>query len=187
MELVAFSGYARSGKDTAADALLPLGFQRVAFADKLRECLYALNPTVKGLLDNHGNPIFIINTIKELIDSRGWDGYKESPWGPETRELLQRLGTEVGRNILGENIWVDATLNNLDPNGKYVVTDCRFVNEADAVRNRGGKIYRICRQGIGPANSHPSETSLDDYDFDGVIANTDIEYFRATVRGLVCA
>jgi hypothetical protein len=49
MELVAFSGYARSGKDTAADALLPLGFQRVAFADKLRECLYALNPTVKGL------------------------------------------------------------------------------------------------------------------------------------------
>lgn len=181
MELVAFSGYARSGKDTAADALLPLGFQRVAFADKLREALIALNPIV----DFESNVSVV--RVADVIREHGWNGYKETEFGPEVRELLQRLGTEVGRNVIGQNVWVDAALNNLDPSGKYVVTDCRFVNEADAVRNRGGKIYRITRPGNGPANNHPSETSLDDYLFDGVFFNdSTLEHFTEDIRRFVC-
>lgn len=182
MELVAFSGYARSGKDTAADALSGLGFQRVAFADKLRDFLYALNPIVMGFgtVENY--------RLRDIIDKYGWDGYKNTIHVREIRPLLQRLGTECGRDILGQNTWVNAALDNLDPDGKYVVTDCRFVNEADAVRDRGGKIYRIERKGVGPANDHPSETSLDGYLFDEWIFNDKgLAEFEANVRAAICA
>jgi hypothetical protein len=180
MELVAFSGYARTGKDEAARALVDIGFVRVAFADKLRDFLYALNPIVMGFgtVENR--------RLQDIIDAHGWDGYKETIYVKEIRPLLQRLGTECGRGILGENTWVNAALNNLDPDGKYVVTDARFVNEADAIRAAGGKIFRISRPGIGPANDHPSETSLDDYYFDGhVINDGSLGDFYSKVRSLV--
>lgn len=178
MELVAFSGYARAGKDEASKALADLGFQRVAFADKLRDFLYALNPivTIEGY---EGNETI---TVQMVIDRWGWNGYKETSYGPEIRRLLQRLGTEAGRQVMWDSIWIDAALDNLSGD-KYVVTDCRFPNEAEAVRSRGGKIYRIVRDGVGPANSHPSETSLDDYEFDGFIHNdSTVEAFHKSVR-----
>lgn len=161
MTLVGFSGYARSGKDTAA-SLLPT-YERVAFADIMRDFLYRLNPIITR--DNRD-----FNRLQKVIDEVGWDGYKNSPWGAEIRALMQRLGTECGRDLLGEDVWVNAALDNLST-GNYAVTDCRFLNEADAIRKRGGKIIRIERPGVGPANSHISETGLDNYDFDAVIVN----------------
>lgn len=163
--LVGFSGYARAGKDTAFSLLESQGYQRVAFADIMRSFLVALNPIVEcsGRVGSHIR-------VADVIEWHGWDGYKESVYGSEVRSLMQRLGTEAGRGLLGDNIWVDSALNNLT-DGKYAVTDCRFVNEAEAIRARGGKIIRINRPGVGPANSHPSETGLDNYTFDAVIEN----------------
>lgn len=184
MTLVAFSGYARSGKDEASKALAPLGFQRIAFADKLREFLVALNPVIVG--EEEGATTLL--RVSDVIEMYGWDGYKETTYGTEVRQLLQRLGTECGRDLLYENVWVDAALANVYPASNYVVTDCRFPNEAAAVKSRGGKIYRITRTGVGPANNHPSETSLDDFTFDGYIANDgDLETFHNKVRSVVCA
>src|SRR5690606_4016638 len=74
-------------------------------------------------------------------------------------------------NILGGDIWVDATMNALDVERDYVITDCRFPNEAQAINRAGGLVVRVQRPGNGPANDHPSETALDDYQFDGVINN----------------
>lgn len=165
--LLGFSGYARSGKDTAVEQLGTLGYHRIAFADKLREVLYALNPIVEtDSGDGH-------RLLGEVIDKFGWNGYKESPFGPEIRRLLQRLGTEAGRQALWDSIWVDAALRVVDNNPlmQYAISDCRFPNEADAVRSRGGKMIRITRPGVGPANSHASETGLDDYPFDVFIDN----------------
>jgi hypothetical protein len=166
--LIGFSGYARAGKDTAVQVLRTEGYQRVAFADLMRTFLETLNPVV-GYDSKKDGYVRVAN----IIDSFGWDGYKESYWGTEMRQLMQRLGTECGRELFGENFWVDSALNNLEPEGFYAVADCRFVNEADAIRERGGKVIRIARPGVGPANSHPSETSLDDYDFDAVVNNDD--------------
>jgi hypothetical protein len=53
-----------------------------------------------------------------------------------------------------------------------VFSDVRYPNEANAVRDFGGKIYRIDRAGVGPANEHASETALNDYDFDDRIDNS---------------
>ena len=78
----------------------------------------------------------------------------------------------------------------------WIITDCRFPNEAQAIKDRGGIVIRVnrgkqcgscestftkgsecpnCRSGNwvhGNIDStHPSETALDDYEFDHVIDN----------------
>lgn len=169
MELIGLSGYARSGKDEFAKVLVEeFGWTRVAFADKLREVLYQLNPIVDVDAARMRKTLYY---VQDVIDSFGWDGYKNTPYGPEIRRLLQRLGTEAGRQTLGENIWVDAALTGFEEDAKIVVTDCRFPNEAQAIKERGGVVVRIERDGIGPANDHPSETSLDNWGFDYAVSN----------------
>lgn len=183
MEIIALSGYARSGKDEAAKVLIEeFGFKRVAFADKLREVLYQLNPLVAPTKERFfvrpKNPV----TLQEVIDSYGWDGYKETDHGPEIRRLLQRLGTEAGRQTLWDSIWIDAALTGHPDDARLVITDARFPNEATAVIERGGEVWRIKRRGIAPANAHPSETSLDDWCFDAIIENnTSLEAFKRNV------
>lgn len=171
------SGYARSGKDEAAKVLVnEFGYRRVAFADKLREFLYALNPYVRcNVEDDRGCPVY--RPLREIIDWQGWDGYKSGHYSEGIRSLLQRLGTEAGRETLWDNIWVDAALTGVSVDDRVVVTDVRFPNEADAIKRRGGVMVRVNRDGNGPAtdkynNVHKSETSLDDYKFDYIITNS---------------
>jgi hypothetical protein len=181
MRLIGLSGYARSGKDTAYALLKESGWQKVAFAEPMREFLYRLNPIVD---EDHTNNVI---RIKEVIDSYGWDGYKETVHGAEMRGLMQRLGTECGRALLGDNIWIDTALNGLDAQGSYAVTDCRFVNEAFAIHQRGGKVIRINRPGVGPANAHISETGLDSYPFDAVVENDgSLENFKEKLEAVIC-
>ena len=190
MQIVGLSGYARSGKDEAAKVLIEeFGFIRVAFADKLRDFLYALDPVVDSWhLEVDGKEKHFFTTVQSVIDRYGWDGYKETEYGPEVRRLLQRLGTEAGRNTLWDSIWIDAALTGLPEDARVVVTDCRFPNEAQAITERGGKVWRIERTGVGPAKGtdgsiHPSETSLDDWAFDAWIGNTgSLEDYHDAVR-----
>ena len=177
MEIIALSGYARSGKDESARVLIEeFGFQRVAFADKLREVLYAVNPKLGYVSFGQGAREELIR-VRDLVDRFGWDGYKENDgyhnevaW--ELRELLQRLGTEGGRQILWDSIWIDAAFAGLPDDAKIVITDCRFPNEAQAIEERGGEVWRVQRPGVGPANLHASETSLDDWPFKKIIMNS---------------
>lgn len=166
--LIGLSGYARSGKDSVADVLCrDHGFVRVAFADPIREALFALNPIL-----HDGVPTV---RVQDVIEKFGWDGYKESPYGFEIRRLLQRMGTEVGREIILDEVWVEIALRRVDAlihEGKSVViTDMRFVNEADFFYGYGAEVWRVERPGVGPANDHASEVELDGYPFDVVIDN----------------
>lgn len=191
MKLIAFSGFARSGKDTAVSILVQeFGFTRLAFADKLRAFLYALNPMI---VRDEDFPLPAWQShipeqirLQEIIDEFGWDSYKSTVWGKEIRNLLQRLGTEAGRQVMGDTIWIDATLNNLDPDGKYAVSDARFINEFQAVKDRGGDIIRIEREGVGPVNDHPSELeALTWPHFDGMIHNdSDLVTFEHKIMSL---
>jgi hypothetical protein len=116
------------------------------------------------------------------------------------RELLQKLGTDAIRNGLHPNAWVNAAMANYKPsiygydgNGSpvaelphWIFTDCRFPNEAQAIKDKGGVIIRIDRPGVGPVNDHPSETALDNWDFDYKIANvSDLESLKHTVQLLM--
>jgi hypothetical protein len=160
--IVGLSGYARCGKDTAAKTLIDHGFVRVSFADKLRAFLLALNPIILQTVEGRG-----VRLAEIVEDSLGWEDAKDD--FPEVRALLQRCGTEAGRQVLGENVWVEATLRDLPNN--VVVTDVRFPNEAQAIKDLGGRIIRITRPHFGPTNPHPSETALDDWTFDHHVVN----------------
>lgn len=196
MILVGLSGYARSGKDEAAKVLVEeYGFERVAFADKLRDFLYALNPIVSiehDFKEGYIDPIrYVTVRLRDVIDEYGWDGYKNTVFVHEIRPLLQRLGTEAGRQTLWDSLWIDAAFHDLKEDGKYVVTDARFPNEAEAIKERGGYLWRVERAGVGPALSpdgtaHASETSLDNWEFDSHIENNgSLEDYHKKIRSMV--
>lgn len=183
VRLVGLAGLAGSGKDEAAQALITCGWQRRAFADKLRDFLVAVNPIVVAPKCEpmnwdddacFGTPEPI--RLADEVLSGGWDQAKRLI--PEVRQLLQRVGTEAGRAVLGTDVWVNATLNDLPDSTKrpVVVTDVRFPNEVQAIRERGGIVVQIVRPGVTKLADdsgvvHPSESALDRVTFDHVIHN----------------
>lgn len=183
MQIVGLSGFARAGKDETAKVLVEQhGFIQVAFADKLREFLYVLDPRVKyeGVEDKYAMREW---SVRQVIDEFGWQGYKETGFSNEIRVLLQRLGTEAGRETLWDTIWIDAAFAGLPEDARVVVSDARFFNEFDAVRARGGEVWRIDRPGVGPANDHASEMEAVDYAFDRYINNSkDLDYLQSMVN-----
>lgn len=168
-QIIGLNGVARSGKDTLAEILRSLyGYQTASFSDMLNKALIALNPVVllrpesEDQMSEHG-----WTRYATLIEAVGYERAKEVP---EVRSLLQRMGTEVGRNLLGQDIWVDALFKNL-LGEKVAITNVRFPNEYDAVKSRGGVVWRVDRPGFEPANDHISDRALDDYSFDARIYN----------------
>jgi hypothetical protein len=95
-----------------------------------------------------------------------------------TRDALQKRGTELGRNVYGEDVWLrhlEAHILDFVAHGitRFVIPDVRFPNEVEYVQQAlGGKVYRIIGRGVQSGDAHPSETALDGYDgFDAVIDN----------------
>ncbi|MFJ3974858.1 hypothetical protein [Streptomyces sp. NPDC090021] len=164
--LIGLAGAARSGKDAAARFLVDeCGWQRKAFADKVKDFLYTLNPWIDAVETAEGAPLV------DEVDRHGWEEAKEE--SEVVRRLLQRCGTEAGRGILGDHVWVDALFRDFESWGPTVVSDVRFPNEADAIRERGGLVVRIERPGQRPitAAGHSSENALGGYLYDDVILN----------------
>jgi hypothetical protein len=161
--IIGLSGYARSGKDTVANILVEKhGFTKLAFADPMREALYRLDPRIE-IADMQGV------SLAQAVDGLGWENLKVD--SPDVRGLLQRMGTEVGRGMFGENIWVDLALKEAAKYENVVFSDVRFKNEAEAVRAAGGSLWRIERPGTEAANAHISEHDLDDYQFNATLNN----------------
>lgn len=176
-KIIGLCGYAGVGKDEAAKALVADGWTRVAFADALRESLLALDPFVVTWADpSQHMPLSVI--VKE----RGWELAKHTE--PEVRRLLQRLGTEAGRNIHGEDCWVNIALRKIRAiDTSVVVTDVRFPNEVQAIRRYGGKIIRIHRRGVGPINNHVSDAGIARIEPDWNISNDlDVPALHALIR-----
>jgi deoxynucleotide monophosphate kinase-like protein len=166
--LIAFSGLKGSGKDTAAEVLTnEYGFTKIAFADPLREMLLALDPYVELAIqysDGTCSKGFLYRKLSKLVTEFGWDKLKREV--PEVRRLMQKIGTEAGRGILGDNIWVDTLTKRYpdlsDYTTRYVITDCRFDNEVEFVRNQGGMVIWVERPGV-ESDGHASEsTSIKD-------------------------
>ena len=159
--IIGLSGYARSGKDTIAGMLMGLhGYTHAAFANKIRDFLYEIDPLVM-----HNGMDF---RLQDIVDSKTWEVAKTE--FPEVRRLLQDLGVGA-RKLLGDDIWIYQVLKDLHPSDKIVISDVRFKNEAECISARGGQIWRINRPGVEAANDHVSEHQLNDWKFDAVIEN----------------
>jgi hypothetical protein len=166
--IIGLTGVSQVGKDTIAKVLIEdYGYQRVAFADAMRKGVYDLNPVIP--LSVRPRYVHEYWRLQDVIDEIGWDEAKVKY--PEIRRLLQVYGTECGRNVFGENVWVDLALKGYDYGDNIVITDVRFPNEAEAVHKRGGFVVKIVRPGIGPVNAHISDAGLPDKLIDWQLVN----------------
>jgi len=185
--IIGLTGYAQSGKDTVAKILVDnYGYIRVAFADRIRDFLFEANPMFDSVA---GEPRF----VQDYVIANGWETAKKNP---QIRRLLQNVGV-AARNIFGEQFWVDQAMRQLDPENNYVITDVRFVNEADTLRQMGEwvegtevQLWRIKRNGVEAINGHVSEHEMDDYKVDQIFANNgtleDLEAMvKARMQGLL--
>jgi len=181
--LVAFSGFKGSGKDTAAKVLIEeYGFTRIFFAEPILQALKVLNPIVWPDPDKFGSVV----RFKDVLDQFGWDKAKQYT---EVRRLGQVFGTEVGREFFSEDCWLqimDKDYPDLSwENTRYVITDCRFENECQFVRDKGGSITWIYRSGTG-SDGHASESDVPFNYASTVLRNdTTIEDLHDSVRLLM--
>lgn len=171
--LIGFTGPARSGKDTAAAFVLAeFGGYKYSFADPLRAMLKA------GLNIDMSEPY--------------WIERKETPipaFGNKSpRQMLQWLGTEWGRQLIDEDLWLTLASGYLLQMGAgMVVADVRFENEAAWIRRNGGLLVHMQRAAAAPVHAHASEAGVEfDVLRDAMIVNDGtLESLQASVRGVV--
>lgn len=141
--LIALTGLAGAGKSVIAKHLVAKhGYRVEKFAGPLKDMLRGF-----GLTERH-----IEGDLKELPC--------ELLGGQTPRYAMQTLGTEWGRNIISPSLWVDAWSSRAAA-GPVVCDDCRFPNEAAAVRALGGIIVRVVRYDEDvPPPRHISEAGI---------------------------
>lgn len=170
--IIGISGYSGSGKDLVGTIIQEISLNKwhvKKWAGKLK--------TMASILTGIPVEKFEDQEFKKTEMGPEWDcqfytegsGWQRRPM--LVRDFLQKLGTDAIRNGLHENTWVNATLADYASDANWIITDTRFPNEAEAIKKAGGIVVRINRPGIQPINPHPSETSLDDWNFDAVINN----------------
>lgn len=160
-EIIGFCGLRRSGKDTAATSLVWHGYQLLKFADCLKDMLRMLF-RYTGAQDD---------VIERLIEG----DLKETPVPvlnmKTTRWAMQTLGTEWGRDLIGQNLWADATIARARKYPRVVISDVRFPNEVAVIKKQGGRVIRIIRPDQPDVDSHVSEQSVLSLDADSEIIN----------------
>lgn len=184
-KVVVFYGFKGSGKDTCYDILKDVSKDRVwhfSFAEELRKTCWQLFKTkiveqtrLWGAIDKKEEPIkgwVIPQDVRENC------GFAEEEW--TGRRLLQWFGTEVCRNIY-DTIWIDRMIEQLEEkNCCYdvaVVTDCRFKNEYEALKNLNPKEYEVTFVQVDRGNAdnafsgHASEQDMLDFEYDIQIEN----------------
>jgi ABC-type oligopeptide transport system ATPase subunit len=135
--------------------------------------------------------------FKESYLSEEWNYVDKSGFKKQmtVRQFLQKLGTDAMRNGLHPNTWANAFWvdyvdqkpedrfsNIVYPN--WIITDVRFPNEAESVLDHGGILIRVNRD--GDTGNHPSETGLDDWEFEYTIDNNGtIEELIEKVRDIL--
>lgn len=137
------------------------GWESKRFADKLKECAALILGIPRHRFEDQ-------DFKKENLPSE-WD---RSGLPMTYREFLQELGTEGARSIHPQ-FWVNALFSDFKENSKWILTDARFPNEADAIKERDGVMVQVIRTVDRPVGaSHASETAMDGYQgYDYTIMN----------------
>lgn len=187
VRVVGLMGYARAGKDTAAAILAEIGgFEKIAFADALRELAMVLDPIIAYVTPDESVDWYGLSGLVRYSTLLKAVGYEQAKAIPDVRVFLQRLGSEGVRGVLGSETWVRAWKERVRARvqrgpANIVVTDVRFANEAAAVQEEG-QLWRIVRPGTGPANAHVSESEQEAIVADVTIVATTLNELRQGVE-----
>lgn len=157
--ILGFHGKMGAGKSECARRLAlysSLPVIEVSFAAKLKESAAAVLGCTVSELEIWKNLPDVRVQVRDV--DRG-----ETVTDQSARSFLQRYGTEGHRDVFGQDFWLDAALPiTLSDYGDalYVVTDVRFANEAQRVRDLGGIVVKVLGP-IGDTGTHASERELD--------------------------
>lgn len=178
--IIGLTGYARSGKDEVAKILVEeYGYKRLAFADKIRELLFEMDPPIPV---GYGLEAHVVG-LRNYVEIYGWDEGKQNK---TVRAMLQNLGVGA-RKTFGTDFWVAQTFSQVTPENNYVISDVRFQNEAVAIEQYdNSQIWRVERPGIDAINNHISERAMEDYSVEKVIKNEGtLDELRTSVRNFM--
>ncbi len=171
--IIGITGQKFSGKDTLGSYFVKnYNYEQIAYADALKDA-------VKCIFDFDDEQLY--GSKKEEIDEF---------WGTTPRQVLQFVGTDLFRNHthelmpnIGKDIWIQVVKRKImnkmkkNPNACFVITDARFHNEVDIVKQLGGTVIKLKRN-TGCQDNHESETLIDslpaDYEFENNVSKEEL-------------
>jgi len=153
IKLIGVSGVKGSGKDTFAQIVNEERIKEGKKPYRIMKFASALK-TIAGYILDIDIAYFEDPVFKTTSLGPEWKGMT-------VREFLQKLGTEVGRNI-NEDIWVNILFNKCNESDEdVIITDVRFENEASRITSMGGIVVNIVsRATFEEIDNHPSEKTL---------------------------
>lgn len=168
MVILGLAGPARSGKDSVAEHM---ALKHGMGANKLVMTYALADPIRKAAAAMFGLDYFEFtgeNPDREVVNDF---------WGISPRVMLQKLGTECGREVFRQDIWLkraELELAHAEAGGAevFVISDIRFENEADWIRKQGGFIWHINRPSVMSEDSHVSENGIKVDETDYIVMNT---------------
>lgn len=163
VKLIGLCGFKGSGKSTAAEYLEQRDYRTIALASPLKKaCQIIFHLSDSQVYDSEG---------KKKVDPR---------WGMTPREILQLFGTEVGRTF-SSDVWIKSLTEYIDKkdHDKWVIDDVRFPNEADFIRDVGGRVIGINRKEVVPS------TTWKDYIPSSVASILDIDQIHDSERKML--
>jgi hypothetical protein len=166
--LIGLVGLIGSGKDTVADFLVKEhGFHRDSFAKSLKDAVSAIFGWDRELLEGATQES---RMWRERIDPY-WSNKLDKAVTP--RYILQHWGTEVMRVHFHDSIWIDSFTARYR-GGNIVLSDTRFINEINTIRNLKGKVVLV-RRGPIPTQQEMQERSVHQSEWDWIGQRFDYE------------
>lgn len=161
----------RNGQSAKIIALF--GAQQVGkstIANHLAQC----HPLIDKM--SFADPLYSMARV--MFPSGSLPADKEEPrpelQGKSLRVFLQKIGTEFGREQLGDRVWIDHLIDRVRWSEARIVVldDMRFRNEYEAMREIGAMCIEVRRSGHGPVGSHASELDWQNFEADLVIEDS---------------
>jgi len=151
--IIAICGLAGAGKDTLASVLVEKhGFIKLSFGGILKDMASMVFSWDRDMLEG------------VTSESRVWREQVDPWWSQRLqiphltpRWVLQHMGTDLWRNHFHNDIWVACLERKLQQHPHVVVTDCRFPNEVQMLKDHGATLVHIHR-GVYPSWFMPYKT-----------------------------
>jgi len=154
--IIGISGKIGSGKDTVAKEIVR-AFPEYNFSKK--SFGYNVKKTVSILTGIDMRSITTRKVKSQYLDQ----------WDMTVGEMFQTIGDGV-RDLTTIEAWINSLFNNVKDGENIIITDVRYINEAESILNRGGYLIRLTgdpkniRKNDKRNFTHKSEIELDNYD-----------------------
>uniref|UniRef100_A0A6C0DMM6 Deoxynucleoside monophosphate kinase n=1 Tax=viral metagenome TaxID=1070528 RepID=A0A6C0DMM6_9ZZZZ len=134
--IVGILGLKGSGKDTIGNYLIDnYNFEKIAYAGALKDAICCVFGWDRNMMEGATD------------ESRKWREEIDEYWGFSPREMMQRIGTDLFRKQIKDDIWIKSLKLKLEKlTTNVVITDCRFNNEIDLIKDKGGIIILVERE-----------------------------------------